>query len=196
MNWVLKLGGSLYAYPMLAQLLTHLRDLSLASDSFTIVPGGGPFADQVRAAYQQWRLDDTTAHRMAILGMRLYGRLLAGLSKLPVRYTDDPDDAQCAIWLPSDTPIPACLADIPAELLDWDFTSDSISLCLAKNIGAQYLVLLKAISVEQAHSFDKLVDRCFIGLMRDTSVQVICLSADQCLQLNSLAELMRYRIAS
>ena len=188
MKWVFKLGGSLYAHPMLASLLKHLRGLSSSTNRCTIVPGGGRFADQVRIAHKDWQLDDATAHRMALLSMRLYGRLLAGLANLPVCYTEHGDDERCVVWLPSDEPLPACLAAIPDDILDWDFTSDSISLSVAQHIDAQYLVLVKMISVEQAHSLEKLVDKNFIALMRNTSVKVICLSVDQCLQLHTLSD--------
>ena len=194
MDWVLKLGGSLYSHPLLPRLLEHVQNLSQSCDRCTIVAGGGPFADQVRLADKRWHLDDATAHRMAILGMRLYGRLLASLSQLPTCYAEAQSDERCIIWLPADDPLPACLVHIPSYQLNWDFTSDSISLCLAQHIGVQYLVLLKAIAVDPAHPFAKLVDKNFSKLMQNTSVVVICLSIEQCLRLNSLAELIRYRI--
>ena len=182
MKWVLKIGGSLYKHTKLADVLAHAKHLSRASAKCTIVPGGGPFADQVRAAYKQWRLDEQTAHRMAILGMRQYGRLLANLSRLPVYYSDDQGDEQCAIWLPADHPTPICLAKIPRQQLDWDFTSDSIATCMADHISAEYLVLVKAVSVNQVSSFADLVDKRFVGLMRDSAVKVICLSVEEWLQ--------------
>ena len=182
MKWVLKLGGSLYKHTELADALAHAKHLSQASAKCTIVPGGGPFADQVRAAYRQWHIDEQTAHQMAILAMRQYGRLLAALSRLPVYYSDDQRSERCAIWLPTDHPMPACLAKIPREQLDWDFTSDSIAICMADHIGAEYLVLLKAISVDQAGSLAELVDKRFVDLMHDTPVKVICLSVEEWLQ--------------
>ena len=44
---VVKLGGSLHASPALAHWLTALKRYPRP---LTIVPGGGPFADAVRAA--------------------------------------------------------------------------------------------------------------------------------------------------
>ena len=184
MKWVLKLGGSLYQRADLAKLLEHAEHLSQPSSRCTIVPGGGPFADQVRTAYQRWHLNEQTAHQMAILGMRQYGRLLANLSGLPICYSEHCGSEQCAIWLPTDYPMPACLSKIPPEQLDWDFTSDSISICLADYVGAEHLVLVKAISVDQANAFSELVDKRFIALMQDLSVKVICLSAEEWLQKN------------
>ena len=186
MKWVLKIGGSLYKHAELANVLARAKHLSQACAECTVVPGGGPFADQVRAAYKKWHLDEQTSHQMAILGMRQYGRLLAGLSRLPVHYSDDRKSAPCEIWLPTDHPTPACLAKIPREQLDWDFTSDSISICLANHIGAEYLVLVKVISVEQAGSLASLVDKRFVGLMQDSAVKVICLSVEEWLRVASV----------
>ncbi len=182
MKWVLKIGGSLYKHTKLADVLAHAKHLSQASAKCTIVPGGGPFADQVRTAHKQWHLDEQTAHQMAILGMRQYGRLLANLSRLPLCYSDDGGDEECAVWLPTDHPTPTCLAKIPRQQLDWDFTSDSIALCMADHIGAEYLVLVKAVSVNQVGSFADLVDKRFVGLMQDRSVKVVCLSVAEWLQ--------------
>ncbi len=185
MKWVLKIGGSLYRHTELADVLAQAKHLSRASARCTIVPGGGPFADQVRVADKQWHLDEQTAHRMAILGMRQYGRLLASLSRLSVYYSDEQSSERCAIWLPIDHPTPTCLAKIPRQQLDWDFTSDSIAICMADYIGAEYLVLVKAISVDQAGSIANLVDKRFVGLMQDRSMKVICLSVEEWLQKNT-----------
>ena len=182
MKWVVKIGGSLYQHTELANVLAHAQHLSQASAKCMIVPGGGPFADQVRAAYKQWHLDEQTAHRMALLGMRQYGMLLSSLSRLPVCYSDGQSSERCAVWLPTDRPTPTCLAKIPRQQLDWDFTSDSIAICMADHIGAEYLVLVKAVSANQVGSLADLVDKRFVGLMQDRSVKVICLSVKEWLQ--------------
>ena len=54
---VVKLGGSLADWDRLPHCLACLVPLGLV-----IVPGGGPFADQVRTAYSRWRFDQATAH--------------------------------------------------------------------------------------------------------------------------------------
>lgn len=195
MRWVLKLGGSLYAHAALVRLLEQARRLSDQSARCTIVPGGGPFADQVREAYRRHSLSEQTAHQMAMLGMRQYGRLLAELSRLPLCCSKTRSNEQCAIWLPTDEPLDACLAAIPLQQLDWDFTSDSVSMCLAHHIEARYLILVKAISVDRVTPLVKLVDRRFIPLMQNSSVEIICISADQLLQLNSLKECLGYRVS-
>ena len=186
MKWVLKVGGSLYSHPELERLLAHAQHLSNPAARCTIVPGGGPFADQVRAAYKHWRIDEQTAHQMAILGMRQYGRLLAHLSKLPTSDKENQPKEQCVIWLPSDNPKPACLTDIPAKQLDWEFTSDSISICVANYIQARYLILLKAVPADKEKPLAELVDKRFSKLMQATQTKVVCCSAEQWLNIPTI----------
>ncbi|MET0081342.1 MAG: amino acid kinase, partial [Candidatus Thiodiazotropha lotti] len=73
--WVVKFGGSLYDADNLKEWLRLFTDHS----SLVVVPGGGPFADQVRKAQTQVGFDDSTAHAMALQAMEQYGRMLCGL---------------------------------------------------------------------------------------------------------------------
>src|SRR5436305_1311070 len=66
---VLKIGGSLARTDAAMQLM---RGLSAKSPRHLIVvPGGGVFADSVRAAQVQHTLSDPAAHRMALLAMHI-----------------------------------------------------------------------------------------------------------------------------
>jgi aspartokinase-like uncharacterized kinase len=145
---VVKLGGSLYHWDRLPDCLSRLADRAV-----TIVPGGGPFADQVRQAQRDWRFDDATAHAMAVLGMAQFGRMLAGLEpRLTVAETlpellGETSRGRSAIWLPA-------LAELndgncPAS---WNVTSDSLALWLAIRIEASDLTLVK--SVDSCESTD------------------------------------------
>jgi hypothetical protein len=67
---VLKVGGSLIAVG--ADLIAHL--VAAGVDAL-VVPGGGPFAQTVRQ--YAGRIDETTAHWMAILATNQYGFYLA-----------------------------------------------------------------------------------------------------------------------
>ena len=73
---VVKLGGSLAFAPALTEWLAAL---AASGGRVVLVPGGGPFADQVRDAQRRRRFDDATAHRMALLAMEQYGLMLCGL---------------------------------------------------------------------------------------------------------------------
>jgi aspartokinase-like uncharacterized kinase len=145
---VVKLGGSLYHWDRLPDCLSRLADCAL-----TIVPGGGPFADQVRQAQRDWRFDDATAHAMAILGMAQFGRMLAGLEpRLTVAETlpallGETARGRTAVWLPALAELND--GDCPES---WDVTSDSLALWLAIRIEASDLTLVK--SVDSCESTD------------------------------------------
>ena len=193
MRWVLKVGGSLCAQPQLAALLNQACYLS-KSNPCTIVPGGGPFANQVRAVQKHSALTDKAAHRMALLAMRQYGYYLSDLAQLPVTQDAHQLESSCAVWLPSDDPKPPWYSVASPLPLDWDFSSDSISLCLANYIHAQWLVLLKSISVADAGAFSKLVDRRFVPLMQTSQLKLACVSPPQWLQIKHTDDFPKYQI--
>jgi aspartokinase-like uncharacterized kinase len=140
--WVVKLGGSLFDSNA---LVDWLDQLTTCGQPLVIVPGGGPFADQVRQAQQRWSFDDRQAHAMALLAMDQMGYMLCGLD---ARCRPADDAAAIAsvlaagatpVWLGSrsvlqDTGIAA----------NWQVTSDSLALWLASRIGAAGVVLIKS----------------------------------------------------
>lgn len=71
-----KLGGSLAGSRDLAAWLEVLDQFS---GPLILVPGGGAFADTVRAMQAKMRFDDEAAHHMALLAMEQYGRAIAAL---------------------------------------------------------------------------------------------------------------------
>src|SRR5207302_4949844 len=93
-----------------------------------VVPGGGPFADAVRAAQAKMGFDDGASHQMALLAMEQYGCALASLSAgwLPaasaaaIRRALDAD--KIPVWFP--TRMVRRAPDVPCS---WDVTSDSLA---------------------------------------------------------------------
>lgn len=140
--WVVKLGGSLMQAPELKSWL----DLLVAQEQFAciIVPGGGMFADAVRAAQRAGGFDDATAHRMAVLAMEQFAWLLQSLcpALTTASTTDDILDAArrpgATLWMPSRMVLGD--PDIPAN---WQVTSDSLAAWLAGKLHAERLVLVK-----------------------------------------------------
>jgi aspartokinase-like uncharacterized kinase len=136
--WVVKLGGSLAESAHLPRWLE-----ALSQTAAIIVPGGGAFADTVRNAQARWQFDETTAHHMAILAMRQYGLMLAGLCPSLLKATTfaelTADTGRAKVWLP----LPEMLdeAGIPAT---WNITSDSLAAWLAGRLGAENLLLVKS----------------------------------------------------
>lgn len=138
---VLKLGGSLYGEPELAG---WAKALAGAGGRVVVVPGGGPFADAVRAAQARWRFPDSAAHRMALLAMEQYGLMLAALAPglVPAADAETVAAARAAgrtpVWLPA-----AMCLEAPDIRADWTVTSDSLALWLARRLGAGTLALVK-----------------------------------------------------
>ncbi len=147
--WVVKVGGSLSESDDLSSWLDILAELG--GGRVVIVPGGGPFADQVRRSQARWGFDDAVAHYMALLAMEQYGRMLSGMrpefkcaaSLAEIRQARS--DGLVPVWLPSQLAVRA--QDIPAS---WDMTSDSLAAWLANSLAAEHLILLK--SVQPAES--------------------------------------------
>jgi len=143
--WVVKLGGSLAHSSYLKRWLSVLDD---GGPAIVIVPGGGPFADQVRALQKRRRFDDATAHHMALLAMEQYGRMLAGLQPglRPAASRAEIARARraglAALWMPTEM----VLAD-PGIAASWDITSDSLAAWLAGKLGAGRLVLVKSVAL-------------------------------------------------
>lgn len=125
---VVKLGGSLYNHvPALVPLL------SASPRPLLIVPGGGAFADSVRAA----GLDDETAHWEAIAAMEQYGRHLSSCG-LPITETLAVPNTP-VIFLPL-----SCIRERDPLPHSWDVTSDTIAAWVAAELGLD-LLLLKSV---------------------------------------------------
>lgn len=140
--WVVKLGGSLMQAPELRQWL----ELILQQDASpcVIVPGGGMFADAVRAAQASTGFDDVAAHRMALLAMEQYAWVLKSLCPQLVMVSSEREIGECCgrhramLWLPTEM----ALADASIPM-NWEVTSDSLAAWLAGKISAERLVLVK-----------------------------------------------------
>jgi len=144
--WVVKLGGSLLCGDWLR---SWTETLAQTRRRVVVVPGGGAFADQVRAAQRRWRLDDRTAHRMAILAMEQTAYLLCALEPRLRRLVDagarqSPKAPRRAeVWFPA-----ASLLTDETIPHSWDVTSDSLAAILARRLGAEGLVLVKSAPLE------------------------------------------------
>lgn len=126
---VVKVGGSLmgHARGIMAQIKAY---------DVLIVPGGGVFADTVRDAQKEARIDDTIAHKMAILAMDQYGLLLSDVSGIPA-YDSFGDVETPGIFLPS-----KLLEKDDPFTPSWDVTSDTIACHIARLAGAERFIIL------------------------------------------------------
>jgi dihydroneopterin aldolase len=138
---VIKLGGS---FAFSAHLRDWLEALAACAGRVVVVPGGGPFADAVRAAQPRMGFGDGAAHHMALLAMEQYGRALAGLDNLlsPATSADairrNLAAKRVPVWMPTQMVLSA--TDIAPT---WDTTSDSLAAWLAGTLGAGRLIIVK-----------------------------------------------------
>jgi dihydroneopterin aldolase len=181
--WVVKLGGSMARSPQLADWLALL---AAAPVRLVIVPGGGPFADQVREAQARWRFGDAAAHRMAVLAMEQFGLLLAALrpglrpaaSRAAIRRGQR--QGRVPVWLPSR--MIEGRAEIP---MSWAVTSDSLAAWLARTLGAERLLLVKSAEAPPgpvaAAELGRLglLDDAFAGFIAGARFETWCLAASR-----------------
>jgi aspartokinase-like uncharacterized kinase len=149
---VIKIGGSALG-----------SRIEIPADGRTlIVPGGGPFADTVRAVDSRFGLGDDAAHWAAILAMDQYAHALAALTR-GARVVYGPESHGLPVlapyqWLRATDPLPH----------SWDVTSDSISAWVAHTVGAKRLLLIKPVSEGSG-----LVDRYFECVRSNLDVRVL-----------------------
>lgn len=137
---VVKLGGSQARSPLLR---AWLQAISAAAGEVVVVPGGGPFADAVRAAQPVIGYSDRAAHRMALHAMAQFGIALASLGGFTLAETDQEiaralERREIPVWSPV-----VMLRDAPEVPESWSVTSDSLALWLAARLEARAVLLVK-----------------------------------------------------
>ncbi|HKB08405.1 MAG TPA: hypothetical protein VKF61_09020 [Candidatus Polarisedimenticolia bacterium] len=142
---LLKVGGSLGRSDALRPLLQRISLLAHRR-RLLVIPGGGEFADLVRGQMARLRIDEKTAHHMALLAMDQYGLLLSSLS----RRAAGVDNLRAAELVAEAGRVPILLT---ASLIrgeaglerSFRLTSDSIAAFLAGRLRSTHLVLLKSV---------------------------------------------------
>ncbi|HET7047243.1 MAG TPA: hypothetical protein VFI54_03150 [Solirubrobacteraceae bacterium] len=137
---VVKVGGGLLSDQGLEGLrraCTEATEIA-ARRPVLVVPGGGPFADAVRALDGRVGLDDATAHALALRAMDQLGVLLGPL--LPAAELIADLVAPRALALLQVAPAFTGRPGVPES---WTVTSDSLAVLAAAAIGADEAVLLK-----------------------------------------------------
>jgi aspartokinase-like uncharacterized kinase len=154
---VIKIGGSLTSDSTALRALCVELGRTAERFRLLVVPGGGEFADVVRAVDTRFALTSQVSHRMAVLGMDQFGLLLSDLiPKARVAFSLSAVEGlsgagRVVILLPSRLVFRA--RSLPAS---WDVTSDSIAAYVAGRLGACKLVLIT--DVDGVFTVDPKVD--------------------------------------
>ncbi|MDO5847537.1 MAG: hypothetical protein Q4Q20_04485 [Methanocorpusculum sp.] len=154
MGFVIKIGGSLA--DTAGDVLSAVEKAGIPA---LIVPGGGAFADSVRAQ----SFDDDTAHWKAISAMNRYGVFLSSFGFARTETLSVPESG-ISILLPEklmrhEDPLPH----------SWDVTSDSIALWIADTVH-QPLILVKSRAGNLSDT--EYVDSHFPAFQKRCGVQV------------------------
>ena len=144
---IVKIGGSLYSSPQLKEWIDQLALVD--GHTIVIVPGGGPFADQVRDAASQWDLSEQCSHHMAVLAMQQFALMLVGLNE-NLHLVDTCKDihsennkGRVMVWSPYKEVSNSC--DYPKN---WQVTSDSLAIWLASKLSATHMCLIKSAPID------------------------------------------------
>jgi len=181
--WIVKLGGSLCADPILPQWLDLLAQLG--GGRVTLVGGGGTFADEVRRLQSHWQFNDLAAHNMAVLAMAQTAYQLNAMNPTLKLASSRSDirrvlhKGQTALWLPF---------ELQREQADaqttWDVTSDSLALDLARRLNAERMVVVKSCRIEPKATLAQLseegiVDKRFASLAEGAAFPIEILHKDE-----------------
>jgi aspartokinase-like uncharacterized kinase len=149
---VIKVGGSLFDWPLLPIALASWLDEQAPAVS-VLIAGGGSLVDAIRRSTQAWSLDDESAHWLCINAMGINARIL-GEALREKKWIATYADLRLAVGANSswrivfdanqflrehESHLPGCL--LPR---DWSVTSDSIAARVAEVLVADELVLMKS----------------------------------------------------
>ncbi len=141
----MKVGGSLVRT---GRHRAVLAVLARARQPVVIVPGGGAFADAVRAAQQTEGFSEQEAHGRALAAMGEMAIVMAAVSSRFVVAQTATEIAraltcrQVPVWLPEQM-----MADDQTLPQDWNVTSDASAARLAEVLGSSRCLLVKSQAV-------------------------------------------------
>jgi aspartokinase-like uncharacterized kinase len=148
---VVKVGGGLTAAPGALEIVGRALASAGRRHRLLVVPGGGPFADAVRAFDRREGLSADAAHWMAILAMDQYAYVL--VERIPgAVLVEEPGAIGTALGRTGVAVLAPSRWLRAADVLphDWGATSDSAAAFVAGALDAERLVLIKPGNAESA----------------------------------------------
>lgn len=173
--WIIKIGGSLLRANTLKKTLAIISQCK--HRKIIIVPGGSIFAEHIRTTQQKWKFNNKAAHKMALLAMEQYAHLMQSYApQLQPTNTFNGikrtiQEQKIPLWLPSKMINQA--NDIPCN---WQITSDSLALWLAKRIHAKHTILIKSLEKQDMNARqlaqEGIIDQAFPKIMQGTKTDI------------------------
>ncbi len=158
----IKVGGGLTAFPGALERVSRAVTGLAGEYRILVLPGGGPFADAVRAFQRQETLSTDAAHWMAILAMDQYAHVLA--ERMPgAVLVDEPGAVLGALEERAVVVLAPYRWMRAADVLPhtWNATSDSVAAFAAGAFDATYLALIKPVDSADPG----MVDPCFASVL-------------------------------
>lgn len=158
MDWVIKVGGSLFPeYAIeLCKSLNDLNEGAKSSPKYMLICGGGAFANMIREFDNEQIFSDSANHNAAIMCMDIIGTLLAD----KIDNFSTVKSLEEVELISNQNEIPVLLPSAIIEQLDplehsWRVSSDSIALFISHLLKAKLLI---ATDVDGIYTHDPLND--------------------------------------
>jgi 5-(aminomethyl)-3-furanmethanol phosphate kinase len=160
---VVKVGGGLSRTSGALDAVASALALAGRRHRIVVVPGGGPFADAVRAFERRELLSADAAHWMAILAMDQYAHVLAERID-GATLVEEPGGIAAAVGGAGVTVLAPYRWMRAADVLPhtWEATSDSVAAFIAGALDAERMVLIKPADRPAAPGQ---VDGCFASVL-------------------------------
>ena len=137
---IIKIGGSLKSSKYIKLWINSIKQRR--DTSFLLIFGGGKYANNVRKEQSRIKYNDYVAHKLAIDSMRKFtNEVLKDIEDFTVvdsiqNINKMHSKRKLLVWMPTVNEIDSF--NIPAN---WDATSDTISLAVAKILNCPLLII-------------------------------------------------------
>ena len=140
-----KLGGSLlnsgFMKIWIKFITNHFKGRAI------IIPGGGLFANHIRAVQKDYNLENEIAHDMALYSMSQMGLLISSIDRINLHFCDTKHEISRVI---EDNKVPIIgsfdflKTRIGSSNKNWSITSDSIALLISEELQLNTLLIVKS----------------------------------------------------